>query len=103
MPYTFHDTFLRKFCTEEQEDIAVAQVEALGYSFSAAWVETLAVLQCYMNVCLARQADTDDLFSEKYKMYAKEYARQLGYAKAATPDSTTGIVPTIMTIPIERA
>lgn len=98
---TYEDAYLARFCTEERETRAFDEVDFLG-TFSAEWRNKLTVLKCYVLACLENQADPDDLFSAKLTNYKKEFEFALAQAKASTPDAE-GIIPPILSVPLERA
>lgn len=98
---TYPDAYLSKFCTEEREVRAFADVDKLG-TFATEWRERLTILRCYILACLEHQADPEDLFSAKLKNYNKEFDSELAQARAATPDSS-GINLPIFSISLERA
>lgn len=98
---TYPDAYLSKFCTEEREERAYADVDTLG-TFADGWRDKLTILRCYILACLEHQADPDDLFSAKLKNYNKEFDAMLAQARAATSDSSGTNLP-IFSIPLERA
>ena len=98
---TYPDAYLSKFCTEEREERAFADVDALG-TFAEEWRNRLTILRCYILACLEHQADPEDLFSAKLKNYNKEYDAMLAQARAATPDESGTNLP-IFSVTLERA
>jgi hypothetical protein len=98
---TYEDAYLARFCTEEREDRAFDEVDQYG-TFSTAWRNKLTVIRCYILACLENQADPEDLFSAKLTNYRKEFEFVLAQARAATPDAE-GIIPPILSVPLERA
>lgn len=98
---TYQDAYLARFCTEERETRAFDEVDFLG-TFSTEWRNKLTVIKTYILACLENQADPEDLFSAKLTNYRKEFEFVLAQARASTPDSE-GIIPPLMTIPLERA
>ena len=96
---TYPDAYLARHCTEDRETRAFAMVDALG-TFTPAWRNTLATLQCYIMACLECQADAEDLFTAKLKTYRAEFDRQFAMAKAATPDAAGSSF--IFGVPLER-
>lgn len=98
---TYPDAYLSKFCTEEREARAFADVDTLG-TFATEWRNRLTILRCYILACLEHQADPEDLFSAKLKNYNKEYDAMLAQARAATPDASGTNLP-IFSVPLERA
>lgn len=98
---TYPDAYLAKFCTEDREDRAFADVDREG-SFDTQARNRLAVLRCYVIACLENQASPDDLFTAKLKSYRAEYDAELVRARAAQPDaSPNGSL--VFSIPLERA
>ena len=96
---TYPDAYLARFCTDDRETRAFAQVDTIG-TFATAWRNTLARLQCYILACMENQADTEDLFTAKLKTYRSEFDRQLAMAQAATPDDAGSAF--IFSVPLER-
>ena len=108
--YTYPDAYLAKFCTDEREARAIADVElratTAGYTFSAAWLERLVIYQCYILACLENQADADDLFTAKLKSYRAQFdvlLPQALQAAAAAADTTSAAGFGMYSIPLERA
>ena len=103
MPSLFYqDAFLAKFCTDDRESRAFADVDSLG-TFTTEWRNRLATLRCYVIACLENQADAEDLFTAKLKSYREEYSGTLNQARAATVDVDTGVGSPVFSIPLERA
>lgn len=98
---TYEDAYLARFCTDERETRAFDDVDDLG-TFATVWRNKLTVVRCYVLACLENQADPEDLFSAKLTNYRKEFESLLAQARAATPDSE-GIIPPILSVPLERA
>jgi len=98
---TYRDAYLSKFCNLEMEDAAYAAVDLLG-TFTDSWRDSLAVIKCYILVCLENQADTEDLFTAKFKTYSKEFEGLIAQARTATVDGD-GNIPAVFSIPMERA
>ena len=96
---TYPDAYLSRHCTDDRETRALEAVDELG-TFAAGWRDRLAVLQCYIIVCLECQADPEDLFTTKLKTYRSEFDRQLAMARAATPDAAGSAF--VFSIPLER-
>ena len=108
--YAYPDAYLAKFCTEEREARAIADValraESAGYTFSDDWTERLVIVQCYILACLENQADAEDLFTAKLKSYRQQFDTLLPQAltAAAAAAETTGTAGFgIFYIPLERA
>ena len=110
LTYTYPDAYLAKFCTEEREARALADVELMAAGtpdaeFSADWTERLTIVQCYILACLENQADAEDLFTAKLKTYRQQVALLLPQAIAdadATAD-VNGAGVALFSIPLERA
>ena len=102
--YTYPDAYLAKFCTEDREDRALAEIELLAgdRTFSADWTEKLTILQTYIIACLENQSDTEDLFTAKLKSYREEMAIQLPRAQADA-DATDGAIESVYAIQVERS
>jgi hypothetical protein len=88
LTYTYPDAYLAKFCTEEREARALADVELMAAGtpdaeFSADWTERLTIVQCYILACLENQADAEDLFTAKLKSYRSQLSVLLPQALAA--------------------
>lgn len=101
--YTYPDAYLARFCTEDVETRALADVALLG-TFPAAWTERLAIVQAYIIACLENQADAEDLFTAKLKSYRQQFevlVPQAKAAEAAAAGTTTGL--SLFSIPLERA
>jgi hypothetical protein len=101
--YTYPDAYLARFCTEDVETRALADVALLG-TFPAAWTERLVIVQAYIIACLENQADPEDLFTAKLKSYRQQMEVLLPQAKAAeaaAAGETTGL--SLFSIPLERA
>ena len=108
--YTYPDAYLAKFCTEEREARATADVElratTAGYTFSAAWLERLVIVQCYILACLENQADAEDLFTAKLKSYRAQFDVLLPQALQAAATAAETTAPAgfgLFSIPLERA
>lgn len=97
----YRDAYLSKFCNLTVETLAADEVDLLG-TFAAAWRDKLTVLKAYMMVCLENQAESEDLFSAKYKIYSREFDAVLTQARAASVADGDSL-PTIFAIPLERA
>ncbi len=101
--YTYHDAYLSRFCTEEREARAIADVAVHG-TFPAAWTERLVITQTYILACLENQASEDDLFVQKLKAYRSQFDTLLPQAQRAQAEAdqeTTSIG--FFTVPMERA
>jgi hypothetical protein len=108
--YTYPDAYLAKYCLEEREARALADVQlratAAGYTFSADWLQRLTIVQCYILACLENQANAEDLFTAKLKSYRQQFDVQLpqALAAAAAEAETPGAAGVgIFSIPLERA
>lgn len=105
--YTYPDAYLARFCDEDRETRAIADVERLADSasvtFDADWTEKLVIVRTYIIACIENQADKEDLFTAKLKSYRAEYDALIPQAVAAA-NATTDTVSNIgfMTIPLER-
>jgi len=97
---TYHDAYLVKHCTQVREERAYDDVDALG-TFSAQWRDKLAVLRCFVIVCLECQSEPDDLYGAKLKHYRTEFETLLTQARAATPDANGNPRP-FLSRPIAR-
>jgi len=102
----YPDAYLARFCTDEREARAYADVDLLntGNPFSTQWRDTLARLRCYIIACIENQAAPDDLFTSKLKSYRSEFDSAYGQAVAAADaaaDSPNSAL--FFAIPIERA
>jgi hypothetical protein len=105
LTYTYPDAYLAKFCTEEREDRALADVVLMegDKTFSADWIGRLTVVQCYILACLEHQAgQPEDLFTAKLKSYREELKMMLPRA-IADADATADVISTVGTFPVERA
>lgn len=109
LTYTYPDAYLAKFCIEEREARAIADVElraeTAGYTFSAAWLERLVIVQCYILACLENQADAEDLFTAKLKSYRAQFdvlLPQALAAAAAAAETPGGGGFGLFSIPLER-
>ena len=108
--YTYPDAYLAKFCTEEREDRALADVALMAAStpdaaFSADWTERLTIVQCYILACMENQADAEDLFTAKLKTYRAQ-SQILLPAAIADADATAevnGAGLNLFSIPLVRA
>jgi len=107
--YTYPDAYLAKFCTDDRETRALADVDlwAAGTpddAFSADWTERLTILQTYIIACLENQAAPDDLFAAKLKEYRKELDAQIPRAvsAAAAAGSVVGGFG-LYSVPLERS
>lgn len=83
--YAYPDAYLAKFCTQDRETRALADVALMegADAFSAEWVERLTITQTYIIACLENQADAEDLFTAKLKSYRAQLAVQIPQALAA--------------------
>lgn len=107
--YTYPDAYLSRFCTDERETRAIADVELWAAStpdaaFDADWTERIVILQTYILACLENQAEPEDLFTAKLKEYRKELDVQLprALAAAAAAGSVVGGFG-LYSVPLERA
>lgn len=96
----YRDAYLKRFCSDELESLAYQNVDDLG-TFTTTWRDRLATLQVYMIACQENQASPDDLYTEKYKMYKKEFDGLLVKAQTAAPDDD-GIYAPVFSIELER-
>ena len=104
----YPDAYLAKFCIDEREARAFAEVDLLatsaGVTFSTDWRNKLALLKTYAIACIENQAAPDDLFSTKLKSYRAEFdatlARAISAAKAAADEVESAL---IYSVPLERA
>ncbi len=107
--YVYPDAYLSRFCTDDREARATADVELWAAntpdaSFDAAWTERLVILQTYILACLENQAQPDDLFSAKLKEYRRELDAQLPRALAAAAEAGEVIGGFgLYSIPLERS
>jgi hypothetical protein len=106
--YAYPDAYLAKFCLEERETRALADVArfatSAGVEFDATWTERLTIVQCYVLACLENQADAEDLFSAKLKNYRQQYDLLLPQAIAAAhAEAETVTGAGLFSIPLERA
>jgi hypothetical protein len=96
----YRDAYLKRFCSDELEALAYQNVDDLG-TFTASWRDRLATLQVYMIACQENQASPDDLYTEKYKMYKKEFDGLLVKAQTDLPDDE-GNYAAVFTVNLER-
>lgn len=91
LTYTYHDAYLARFVDEPLEARALADVAVLAgdRTFSADWLERVAVVQAYIIAARENQADPDDLFTAKLKTYRAELSVLLPQALAAA-DAAAG-------------
>lgn len=97
---TYRDAYLKKFCGSELETLAYQEVDDLG-TFTTSWRDRLATFKVYMLICLENQSNPDDLFSDKYDRYKKEFDGALAKAETVTPDADGNYAP-IFSIELER-
>ena len=104
--YAYPDAYLAKFCTDEREARALADVALMAgtYTLSADWTERLTIVQCYILACQENQADAEDLFTAKLKTYRGQLDALLPQAlRAAASDAQTITNIGLMSIQLERA
>ena len=105
--YTYPDAYLSKYCTEDREDRATADVEVMAgtRTFSAAWSEKLIITQTYILACIENQANAEDLFTAKLKTYRQQMQIDLPMAIAAADEEADvpGAGLSMFSIPLERA
>jgi hypothetical protein len=107
--YTYPDAYLARFCTEDRETRALADVvlwaaNTPNAAFDDDWTERLVILQTYVIACLENQAATDDLFTAKLKEYRKELDAQLPRALAAAAEAGDVVGGFgLYSIPLERS
>ena len=101
LTYTYADAYLKAQVTEDRENRAEADVDAIA-TFSAEWKQKLSILRAYVITCLECQAQPDDLFAQKLKHYRQEWDATLAAAKAATEDEEGNALPSF-SISLERA
>lgn len=101
----YNDAYLSKFCNEDREARAAAEIALLDPDgdFSQDWTDKLTVLKAYILACQENIADDDDLFSTKLEIYDKEFDKSLVQALASISPDDEGNYAGIFTIPIERA
>jgi len=99
MDYQYKDPFLATLVTQTNEDVAVADLAALG-DFKQADLDTLVPYRAYVLCCIDSMKAPDDVFSVKKKAYEKEFSDALILAR--TKDKV-GVARSIFSIPIERA
>lgn|SRR5574337_448568 len=102
--YEYQDAYLAKFCDEDLEARAIADVAVLveGRTLPAEWQERVVRFQAYILVCLDRQADVNDLFTAKLQTYREEMDKALPQAIEAADDLTED-VSTPYNFPVQRA
>jgi hypothetical protein len=107
--YTYPDAYLQRFCTEDRETRALADVALLAANtpngaFDADWTERLVIIQTYILSCLENQADTEDLFTAKLKTYRQQMDVELPRAleAAAAAGSVIGGFG-MFSVPLERS
>lgn len=97
---TYHDAYLSRHCSEDRETRAYADVDDIA-TFAQEWRDKLAVIRCYVIVCLECQGEPDDLYGVKLKHYRSEFDAVLSQAKAATTDAGGMPIP-VFSVPILR-
>lgn len=97
---TYYDAYLQPLVTQDYEDRAEADVDALG-TFATEWRDRLVVLRVYVLLCLESMSAADDLFAAKLAQYRKEFDATFGKARAATTDSSGNPLP-VLSISWER-
>jgi hypothetical protein len=102
LTYTYSDAYLKSRVTEDVEDRAIAEVEALG-TLPDDWVERLGIIRAYIITCVEMSAKADDAFAEKLKLYKEEWKETLASAKRAQAEANPSVNLPIFTIPVERA
>lgn len=100
----YMDSYLAKFCDEDREARASADVAMLDPDgkFTDEWTDRLTVLKCYILACQENIGKEDDLFSTKLGIYDKEFDKALVSARNASPDDDGNYKP-VFSIEIERA
>jgi hypothetical protein len=103
--YVYPDAYLARFCNQDREDRALADVAVMAGSrtFSADYIERLTILQAYVISCLENQAADDDLFTTKLKTYREQLQLVLSQAildADATAETTGGF--SLFAVPLER-
>lgn len=107
--YTYPDAYLARFCTEDREtralaDVALWAANTPDAAFDAAWTERLVILQTYILSCLENQADTEDLFTAKLKSYRQQLDVELPRALAAAAEAGDVVGGFgLFSIPLERS
>lgn len=107
--YTYPDAYLARFCTEEREERATADVLLMAAStpdgvFDSDWTERLVIVQTYILACIENQAKEDDLFWVKLKTYREQLSTLLPQAILAAAEAEDEISSVgFFSIPLERA
>lgn len=103
--YVYNDRYLSKFITNDVEARAIADVAVLAGSatFSAPWIQRLAIAQAYVLAALENQADPEDLFAAKLKTYRQQLEVLLPQARYDA-SQTAGVVDGfgLFGVPMER-
>lgn len=104
--YAYPDAYLTDFITEDVETRAGADVVLMAgaRTFSATYIERLTILQAYIIACIENQAEKDDLFHVKLRIYRDQLAVELGLA-ITDADATSGALGggAFFSLPMERA
>jgi hypothetical protein len=104
----YPDAYLAKFCTDEREARAFAEVDLLppfdetwdDQVLQSTWRDRCARLKVYCIACIENQSAPDDLFSTKLKSYRAEFSAEMARAAAAAEVTTAALV---FSVPLERA
>lgn len=105
--YNYADGYLGPLVSNEREERALAEVEAIRDDFPTDWLERLTVLRAYILTCLDSMRSPDDLFSAKLTAYRKEWDAALAQARqaadlAAETDTGSAGQASFFSFPIER-
>ena len=85
----YADAALSKYCTEEREARAIADVQQLG-EFPAPWPATLERLATYVMACTECMSSPGDIFQTKLNAYNDQFKRALAAATDARTAAATG-------------
>lgn len=102
---TYNDAYLCRFADEAMEARAGEEIDKLDpdSTFTTAWRNDLIETQAYILICEDNQAEPDDLFAAKHKIYTKKFSGQIVRARQAAADDDSDLSsPLVNSIPLER-
>lgn len=101
LTYDYRDKYLARLITQDIEDQASDDIDAISSLFSAAWKARLVPLRAYVILCLEAGTNDEDVFATKLEAYRRELKDQLMNAKTNTEDAD-GITLNTISVRVDR-
>jgi hypothetical protein len=100
LSYTYTDPLLKGLVSQNNEDVAVADVAAFNANFTDNDLAGIIPYRAYVLACIDNVKDAQDMFATKKKFYEKEFDSAVALARSR---DKTGVAKSIFSISIERA